>query len=76
MIWRLFRRNKEDVASEDDTQVEELEQELEVQKEKLAETRAKVPDLARATASARRVHYRVDQFTEEISKTFGIVNHG
>jgi len=57
-------------------ELKKVDQELKIVEEKLAEDKAKVPELSRAVASARRTKYRVDKFTQEIATSFGRVNHG
>jgi phage terminase Nu1 subunit (DNA packaging protein) len=76
MNWNPFRKRVTAEVKPDGNHNKELEQELKTVEEKLAADQAKTKDLAKATASARRVHYRVDQFTEEYSRSFGRTNHG
>jgi len=42
----------------------------------LKDTQAKLPEIARAASSAKKVQYRVDRFTAELESTFRRINHG
>lgn len=82
MIWQLFSRgrkkNRDTIKVEltMDVDIDKADEVLETAKKKLEETKAKTPEIAKAVASARRVHYRVDNFTEEIKHSFGRIDHG
>lgn len=76
MWWRKKRKRNIDTDNHVRAQVVQAERDLNIVKQKLEHDRSKAKDLARAVASARRVSYKVDLFTEEISKSFGKVNHG
>jgi hypothetical protein len=64
------------MGEHDSEKMKKANEELRVAEEKLAGDKAKVPELSRAVASARRTKYRVDKFTREIETSFGRVNHG
>lgn len=76
MIWPFRKRTKVERHESTKPKIEQAEKDLENAESKLVQDRAKLPEIARATASARRVHYHVDQFTEEMSRSFGRLNHG
>lgn len=83
MMWRFFSKGRQHEEQSDTEDLREINEELEAaeakleeSQAKLEETRAKSPELARAVASARRVHYKVDKFTKEIERSFGRLNHG
>lgn len=56
--------------------LKKAEQNLQDIDAKIAEDRNKTPEIAEAVASARRVQNRVHKFTQEISDSFGRLNHG
>lgn len=58
------------------TEVAKAEKDLSIVERKLEADRSRAKELAKAVASARRVSYRVDLFTDEIRRSFGRVNHG
>lgn len=75
--WVIGRRRRvEMIGKHDEDNLKKADEDLRIVEEKLEEDKAKVPELARAVASARRTRYRVDQFTQEIASSFGRVNHG
>lgn len=77
MWWRLFsrgRKHEEVIEGSDD--LHQANEKLKKAEEKLADTKAKAPEIAKAVASARRVHYKVDLFTKEISQSFGRLHRG
>lgn len=78
MSWKLWKFTIcGDEAEEPDTgEIDKLNVKLAIAEEKLQEAKDKLPSLAKATASARRVRYRVDKFTETYKETFGRMNHG
>jgi len=80
MKWlKIFCRKSQCVIENEEIQRPELEradQDLEELRHKITEEQAKMPELARAVASARRVQYRVNRFTEEIDQSFRRLNHG
>lgn len=64
-LWRWFVKHKT-VGPEKELQTVEAshaDEKLEATQQKLDDTKDKLPELARAVASARRVKYRVDSFT-------------
>ncbi len=80
MIWPFRKKLEESEQTDALKQAEEKDavatEKLEEVKNKLEEDKAKARDIAKAVAAARRIHYKVDQFTEEISESFGRLNHG
>jgi len=70
-----IKREKHE-TEESNGHVEQVEEDIKEAEKKLQEDKSKLPDLERAVASARRVHYRVDKFTEEYTRAFGRVNNG
>jgi phage terminase Nu1 subunit (DNA packaging protein) len=74
MRWWPFgkcvtQEDKEEI--ENGHKLKDAEIRLKEANRKLAQTKAKAPEIARAAASARRVNYKVDKFTEEIGRAFG-----
>jgi hypothetical protein len=80
MIWPFRKRVEEGEQTNALEKAEEKDaaatEKLEEVKNKLADDRAKAKDIAKAVASAKRIQHKVDQFTEEISESFGRLNHG
>jgi septal ring factor EnvC (AmiA/AmiB activator) len=80
MRWWRFgikksRESEEDIENGEKA-IRKADESLRDLESKIAEDKEKSPELARAVASARRVEYRVHKFTQEISDSFGRLNHG
>lgn len=77
--WEFFTKRSTTSREHVENNVEEIkkaEDNLRDLESKIADDKIKSPELARAVASARRVEYRVHKFTQEISDSFGRLNHG
>jgi hypothetical protein len=73
--WLISRKAREE-EDDNDSKLDELDEKIQEAEEKLACTVASLPDLSRAVASARRVKYRVDGFTEAMYDGVRGVKHG
>lgn len=78
--WKIFF-TKESHAPQETLEngneaIQKAEENLRDLEAKIAEDKEKTPHIAKAVASARRVEYRVHRFTQEISDSFGRLNHG
>ena len=76
-LWNWLR-TKETWKDEDDNdaKLEQIDEKIKVAEEKLACTVSQIPELSKAVASARRVKYRVDGFTEAMYDGLRGVKHG
>jgi len=74
--WPFGKKSCTEIEAEQDENFDLAELRLKAAERKLAQTRAKSKEIAKAAASARRVSYKVDRYTEEIGRSFGRVNHG
>ncbi len=77
-VGRKLHSNDDDNDEPDTVELplQEIEFKVHEAEEKLAETQAQLPELSRAVASARRVKYRVDNFTKAMYDDSRGVNHG
>lgn len=75
-LWRWFGIKTREGVEPDTGEIQKLESKIEEAEKKLADTVAQLPELNKAVASARRVRYKVDNFTKAMRDDARGVNHG